>query len=956
MTDSQQIRKESEEYYAKEKWILFGRELLNYVGFPADVLLSFKDAREKAILYETIEFLKANDKQLRLEQLKQLGDIDVIKYQLKEIFDNYAAIKSDFINLLKSKNYFPKFVTPLQKYFSDNLSPKDPHKFLFDNNLLYFPDNEQNLINEIEFRFLGKRNKYFLISGNPETGKTILGFQIGFDFLSKGKTVYYFRFFSGLDISLLWQDLLILNASENVLVIADNCHIDFGNAAFICQNYDKISNLNILFLSRPSSKETLPVSEYDNVSFNDYFEGSHFYLTSNEFEDKASGIIDKYKAFYENRYEVKLEIGNKQFVINNSHQNLITLYYNLEFWEPSVRLDKLEDKNKIFRKLYTKYLENEHSEKLILLAVLYKYEIYYEAKDDEVKDLDKLSLNGVVRKHPQSNYYYLYHSSFAKLLLNAFTVHSSFQRYKSLEHFCYSKIKTHILSFKDYPLNLVSIFHNLINNHALNTAVNLLKNDLLFQKFIKYFLNYGHSLTLLFILYRIHKKNYHLANKIFESIPSSTWANNFRNLTIAGISVGLLKMNSVAHKKAEEVLAEFKIEELIDFTRKTKFNLLANSLRELDKISGQLNIGSKIYSSLSTKELLKKIYESSLAHIGKGLSELFFVNKKRTLDIFYQVDKELLINKINASDIKYISKTLNELNRFDKNFISEIFTNLNNDILISKLKLIDIEGIGRSLNEFGNINLEKTKEIFHQLDDQFFADLFKNTSLTQIAHSLSEMHSIDEQKIERIFYLLDTHIILNKIHNKNTTLQKLGNALSIFRKVDKSKTKTREILKGIESQNFVRKASSISFNNICLGIVEIGVIDKELALNILVGIDKKSFLQKVQSESFQNLGRALNKLKKFDKKYSIYIASQVNWQDVISKSDNISFAQLANCLADLRRFDKKLSGNIYRSMYINWLVTKARKSQTSIIKDSLRKLRNVDEKTSREIFNQLFAN
>src|SRR5690606_30015303 len=159
------------------------------------------------------------------------------------------------------------------------------------------------------------------------------------------------------------------------------------------------------------------------------------------------------------------------------------------------------------------------------------------------------------------------------------------------------------------------------------------------------------------------------------------------NLTIAGISVGLLKMNSVAHKKAEEVLAEFKIEELIDFSRKTKFNLLANSLRELDKISGQLNIGFKIYSSLSTKELLKKIYESSLAHIGKGLSELFFVNKKRTLDIFYQIDKELLINKINASDIKYISKTLNELNRFDKNFISEIFTNLNNDILISKLKL-----------------------------------------------------------------------------------------------------------------------------------------------------------------------------------------------------------------------------------------------------------------------------
>ena len=626
----------------------------------------------------------------------------------------------------------------------------------------------------------------------------------------------------------------------------------------------------------------------------------------------------------------------------------------MEFWEPSTRLDKLEDKNKIFRKIYSKYLENKHSEKLLLLAVLYRYEIYFEAKEEEQKDLDKILLDGIVRKHPQSNYYYLYHSSFAKLLLNAYTIHTSYKRYKSLEDYCYLKVKDYILSFDDYPLNLESIFHNLINNHALNLAVGLLKNDIIFSKFTKYYLSYGHSLKLLFILYRIQKKDYKLANKLFDSIPAITWANNFRNLSIAGISIGLLKLNRNAHKKAAEVLSEFSLEELIEFSRSTKFNLLANSLRELEQISGQLRIGYKIYNGLSVKILLDKIYNSSLAHIGKGLSELYFVNKERTLVIFRQLDRELLTNKINTSDIKYISKTLNELSRFDGAIISDIYSNLDNDILISKLKVIDIEGIGRSLNELSNINLEKTKGIFHRIEDQFFVDLLKNTSLTQIAHSLSEMHSVDEQKVARIFNLLDTHIILNKVHNKNTTLQKLGNALSIFRKVDRTKIKTKELIEKIEPQNFIRKANSISFNNICIGVVEVSISNKKLALNILDGIDKKVFMHKVQSESFENLGRSLNKLKKFDEKYSIYIASQVNWKDVLSKSENISFAQLANCLADLRRFDKKLSANIYRSMDINWLTTKAKKSQTSIIKDSLRKLRNVDEKTSREIFNHLF--
>lgn len=952
MVNHYQIKKDSEDNFNRIKWFKLARAFLSYIGIPTDLLLAFKDAREEALLHETIAFLKANIDELKIEQLQVSDDITDIKFQLQEILEEQKLIRNDFLGLLKGKFHFPQVLTTLQNYFSQ-LPSKDPHKFLFDNDLIYFPSNEIDIINKIERKFIENKNKYALISGTPETGKSILGYKIGFNLIEKGYSVFYIRFDSLPDKNLLWQDLLFLNTSGKSLVIADNCHISLNDAAYMVQNYDKIQNLNFLFLSRPTDNYEQQLSEYDNLSFKDYFESSYFNISPESFTEKASGIIHTYKKWYENKCNETLVIGNEKFVINNSHKNLITLYYNLLYWKPSTQLSKHTNKEQIFRELFDEYLKGKNLEKLLLIASLYKYEINYEAKENEIEDLNKLVTDGILRNHPFSSYYYLYHSSFAKLLLNSYTIHTSFKRYNDLEHLCLVKLQDYIISFDDYPLNLGDLFHNLINNHGQNIAVKLLRNENIYKRFINYYLNDGQYLKLLFILYRIGKKNKNLVKTIFNKLPAKKWADDFRNFSIAGISVGLLKLNNTAPEKALEVLSEFSIKELVEFSTGTKFNLLANSLRELDLLSGQKKIGYNIYQALSIDLLLAKIYASSLSHIGKGLSELYRVDKQKTRSIIKQLETERLQQSFTEYNIKYISKMLNELSELDKNISVLLFHSLDKNKLLENLKLLEAEGIGRSLKEFNKIDSDKARELFLQIEDQFILDSLKRSSLEQISQSLSEMYAVDKEKTKRLFHSFDNHTLLNKLHNKNITFQKIGIVVHNFKKYDDDFSKIRYLFSQADRKNIVKKASAVDFNNFCISIASLKSFDKDLALTIWESIDKAKLLLKAQSEHLKNIGGALNKLTNFDRVSAYRFAEQINWNKIIDRSKNITFTQLANSLTNLKSFDKNLSRKIYNLLEIEWLVRKARNSQKSLIKDSLRKLRTIDEKRSREIFEQL---
>ncbi|MEW6194738.1 MAG: hypothetical protein AB1521_06265 [Bacteroidota bacterium] len=943
-------RKELEKKIDKAKWINLAKVILNRFGL--DILLAFKDAREKEILNDTIQFLQDKNIENVLEILRISKDVSELKSNFDHFISKNSEITKEFLFFIKAKNHFPKVLSNFKIYLNDLLSPNDPLKFLYDNDLFFFPEAENNIINKIENVFSQNLSKCALISGSPESGKTIIGLKIGSDFIKIGYSVYYFRFDNLRNPDLLIQDLFMLNNDENPLVIADNCHMNISEASYICQNLDKYRNIHFLFLSRSSEQEDYFISEYDDVNFLDFFQNNYFTLSSKYFDEKASGIIQKYKAYYESKYSHIFEIGNIQFVVNNSHKNLVTLFYNLEFWTKDLRLDKL-DKKEIFKKIFHKYLANKPYDKLLLLSSLYKYEIYYEAKEHEISELNDLLKNGIIRQHPSTNYFYLYHSSFAKLLLNSFTIHTSFKRFKSLDDYIYIQIRDYLLSFDDYPLNLENLFHNLINNHGQIIAIKLLQEQKIFEMFVNYFNNCGYSLNLIFILYRIQQRNFNLAKELFNKIPTSTWVNNFRSLSLSSLSVGLIKLSKTASEKASEVIKHFSIEELAESARKTKLNLLANSLRELDKLTGQSIIGRKIYSKINDEELIPKVAESSLAHIGKSFSELFYVDQLKTTSVFNKIDKSIIVKKISESDIKYISKALCEFNKIDSEYSSIIYQSMDNDLLISKLYETTAEGIGRSLNEFNSIDIQKTKTIFEKLDNTHIINLLTISTIEQVAHSLSEMFLVNEDKTKQIYYALDTQSYLNKIHNKNTTLQKLGNALKNFRKIDEQKTKLKEIINSINSNLFSKRAKSIDFNKLCISLSDISIVNRELALNIFNGIPQKDILIKAQNEKLQNIGRSLSKLKSIDKDLVQRISSSIDWQKTLLKGKNITLAQIANSLSDLNKSDKHLAKNIYHSLEIDFLTKLAAKSETSSLRHSLRKLRKVDEKKTINIFESL---
>jgi hypothetical protein len=950
MIESVKRKKELESKIDKAQWNNLARVVLNRFGL--DILLAFKDAREQEILKDTIQFLQDKNIENVFEILKISNNVTDLKLQIDQFISENTDITKELLFYLKSKNHFPQVLNEIKIYLKDILLPNDPHKFLFDNDLFFFPEQEKKIIKEIRAVFCNNYSNCALISGSPESGKTIIGLKIAKDFVELGYSVYYFRFDNLQNPDLLRQDLIFLSNQVNSLVVADNCHMNISEASNICQNLNKFRNIQFLFLSRSSELQNKFISEYDNISFLDFFKNSYFKLSSRYFTEKASGIIKKFKRYNESKYSQLFEIGNQQFVINNSHKNLVTLFYNLEFWSPELKLDKL-DKKEIFKKLFHKYLANKPFEKLLLLSTLYKYEIYFEAKENEITELTDLLKNGIIRQHPNTNYFFLYHSSFAKLLLNSFTIHSSFKRYKSLDDYIFIKIKDYLLSFTSYPLNLENLFHNLINNHGQTIVIRLLKEKKVFEMFLIYFNNNGHSLNLLFILYRIQQTNFNLAKELFNKILTSTWVNIFKSLSLAGLSVGLIKLSKTASDKASEVIKNFSIDELTKMSRNIKLNLLANSLRELDKLTGQGIIGRKVYCRINDEELLSKITESSLAHIGKSFSELFYVDQLKTVDLFKKIDKGVIEKKISESDIKYISKAMSEFNKIDCAYSTLIFQSMNNDLLVSKLYETSAEGLGRSLNEFKNISNEKTWDLFEKLDNDHILNLLRISTIEQIAQSLSEMHLVNKKKTERLFYVLETQTYLNKIHNKNTSFQKLGNVLKNFRKIDTSREKLKEIVTSIDVNLFSKRSQNLDFNIFCVSLVDIGIVNRQFALNIYKYVDKTTLFRKAQNEKLQHIGRSLSKFKSFDKELVDQISASIDWKIMIEKGRNISFAQIANCLADFKKYDKSMAVKVYHSLELEYLIDIAHKSSTKVIRDSLRKLRKVDEIRSREIFQKL---
>ena len=75
-----------------------------------DALFAFTDAQKEKELKLLIE-------KLSLDQIELSKEFEIIKKEVKEIFNNNSAIKEEFLKYL-SGSTFPKFVTRLNTYLN----------------------------------------------------------------------------------------------------------------------------------------------------------------------------------------------------------------------------------------------------------------------------------------------------------------------------------------------------------------------------------------------------------------------------------------------------------------------------------------------------------------------------------------------------------------------------------------------------------------------------------------------------------------------------------------------------------------------------------------------------------------------------------------------------------------------------------------------------------------------
>lgn len=942
----------------------------NYDGIISVLKISKSDIESLPITLEGINLVKfltqLLNNRIDIWQYNRQEDIAAqlikdfilksLEYHLQKADIKDKAIFDIITQIINESNQYLSYLEPLQSYFQSE-SDFNPLQNIFKNDLLFFTDTDFELINNAYKILKSDRNKAVLIEGQPSSGKTYIALQIGMLFLKEYSEVYYIRLNdSTLQYHTLVNDFSLLK--ENSLLIIDNCQDRLDYFSNICKSLGKYPKVAFLFILNDISNLEFNVGEFDEFKVTEVFKDSYFKIPANHFNEKAKGIIHKYKNYFENAYKKPFEIGKLQFVINNAHQSLVALYFNLMLWPEYLILDRV-DKNKVFERLYKKYFsEVKELDFMLLIASLYKYEIFLDASEIYTEIASELYKRGIVKKVEFSNYYYLFHSSFAKLLLNAYSIHKEYEKYRDDDDFVYHKIREYILSFKKYPQNFDNIFYYLNANHGHNIARNLLQDENIVSRFFDFHKKYKMNVELyLFLLYRLNRFDSKIAERLINEISDVEWRDNLLEMSFNHFSINLLHLDSLNPDKASSIINSIDLFELVEKIKKSnlKFHLLTNAIREIVRISRSKDIGIQILNGLSVDYLIIKIKNSNLIHLGKSISELHATSVQIAEQVIKKIEPTFITKLIEDSNLKSFSKSLNEIKKVHPQLSTILLNNTPDEILLNQLLSADLrlEALSRSLTELSKINPQIAKNLFSKLPTDKLLELIYDSSLIQIAQSLSEFLSIDKKddshkiNLYELFSKIDDLKLIRKINHNSTKFHTIGNALSLFNIFDYV-GKISFILTRIDKVNILAKATKCTFHEFSLGIINIHFINSELSKFILDNYEIELLIRRANSENLDVIGSDLNKLAEVDIKISDKLLHEINWQRIVSRNKNIMFTKLVDSVTALSNYNKKFAQNLLSTIQQlfgpMFFVKRASYVNKNALLDSLNKLYTVDKK------------
>jgi hypothetical protein len=820
----------------------------------------------------------------------------------------------------------------------------------FENNLIYYTNQEQNLIDNFVTDIDFENKNTFLITGHPSTGKTTVAFDIAKRVQADENKAYYpfyikIKASDNLSFSNFYEDLERIGINPAILVV-DDIHLNFQLANELLSRSEKYSNIIFLFVSRFISKELRKdlYSETDDVfeilkssklSF-EKFNSDEFY------KEKLSGIIEKHKIYNQKKGNV-LKIGNPLKIVDLTKKNLFKLRLILKDWNESNLILSDIDDSRLNQNLYSRFLNGlnaEEQKELMIYACLYSFEIpFSKSKQDDASEKDGLFFTEEI------NDSLFMHSSFSDLLIDAYLSRNKID-FKQLynnekDRFIVSNIKTYIhlflsKEFCDYPENIYQIFYNLGINKT-QWIFSELQNDVnSFQAIVSYFQksdranseelknilqltkifakrNYeklvtkliienerraivlkqgdNNLLTLSYAHYSIHPKNIALKNKLYEVFSDNELTDIIRNAEISKLTLAFkyLQNNHIRHRLTSLISKD----EWVEIFNKVPFKLLGNSLTEIKTIDSELAF--YIYNNLDEDFISSRIGKTPFDNITKTLSEINVLGNQKAKFILDKIPQENLHKSIGFVSISQIGIGLSRLKKIDKVVCENIAENLNSELLYRKLISSDLNDFGRVLVEINNVSESLATEILLKIkEDNPIEERFNSTNIKgkEISHILESLHKIGDK--EYGLHLLKTahpDIIYGRI---------LSSSISIASHIIKSvgyfnKSLAEKYMDDYYETNLIEKLESklillTHLPNIFNDFSSVNLVKTQLFVSSL---DNYLFVKKglARAVNLPGLANTFNVLKKYNREKIEEIIINLN-------SHNIFKSKIKDCSAE----------------------------------------------------------
>ncbi|MEQ8238039.1 MAG: hypothetical protein RIA69_02445, partial [Cyclobacteriaceae bacterium] len=641
----------------------------------------------------------------------------------------------------------------------------EDYAFSITSDSFYFTNYEKQLIQEITDQLLYSPSRNFvLLTGKSAQGKTVLARQIASSFEKEG----YITLFIKLNAQTRYDELKlekIGRENSNVFCLITNAHQNLSLINEVLIYKKKYPNVKFIIESRIIDRAF--ENESDEIFNNEYVEEKRLEFNKHaDFSEKYLGIV---RTFTSEPLDLNL-------LIKATGRNFLFLYEYLKNIQSSG--DEIGIYSSIDELLRSKYIEKKYKD-LKEFAIINQYEIplNYEYISEISNAQFFIKENHLIADNSNSDYYNLYHSDFARLLVKSLLKSKNFNEFQILEFeiTAFTKYLT-VTSFSESP----TIIKSLYTNSAYKLLTALLTRDITKVDFFRYYSDPNNFKFLpssskpLRDFLRISEKvcpdvlaeylqviiienerlkeffnsdssfiyslielstliNLHLPNRLeeFNQKLPEYFSNRSDDIQFSAITFYINQSQKKNKTLYEILIKEYLPEHLKRIALQEEFLSLTEGLLQLNKLDNFKNF----IESIKT-ELIDRSQNTSLYRFSRGLKNIHQATSLHfATDIFEQYPEELLKSELQNSNIKAALVSVNILKTFGRDTVYKNFQPDRLNIAVEEYSFLDISKLLLEADLFIN-NQKKSSGFINKFQFELLIEKILKSNSYQVANSL----------------------------------------------------------------------------------------------------------------------------------------------------------------------------------------------------------------------------